>query len=299
MLSILILSDGKPGHANQSKGLAEAIARLTPSQINIIELPQGTWWKKYRSAATQLRTLPPPDLIIAAGHRTHLPLLLVSRKSKSRSIVLMKPSLPTLLFDLCFIPEHDLTHRSTQKNIVPTIGAINRIVPTNIKSEHGLILLGGPSKEYSWQDSPLLDALTEICQHRQDTWHLTDSRRTPSGFIETISSLPIIAHPHQQTSTDWLPLQLQQSKEVWVTEDSVSMIFEALSSGAAVGLLPMLRIKKNGKIQSTIDQLIADKSLTTYADWFITRKLSPASTTLNEANRCAAIVIQKLFPHLP
>jgi uncharacterized protein len=298
MISILILSDGKPGHVNQSQGLAEALSRHTRSQINIIDLPQGSWWKKTRYASAQIRSLPHIDLIIAAGHRTHLPLLLLRKKIKARTVVMMKPSLPTRLFDLCLIPEHDLKHRSLKKNIITTVGALNRIVASTSKSQQGLILIGGPSREYSWHKTPLLEAMAEISNNRQLAWHLTDSRRTPSDFIESLSPFPIIVHPHQETTADWLPAQLQQSSEVWVTEDSVSMIFEALTSGAAVGLLPMKRIKAHGKIHQTIDQLIANKDITTYANWLTQRKLAPASTVLNEADRCAAIVMQRLFPHL-
>ena len=298
MLSILILSDGKPGHVNQSKGLAEALSRHTPSEFRFIDLPQGSWWKKTRYAYAQISSLPHIDLIIAAGHSTHLPLLFLSKKIKARKVLMMKPSLPTRFFNLCFIPEHDLKHRSLKKNVVATVGAINRIIPAATKSQQGLILIGGPSKEYSWHKSPLLEAVAEISRYRELTWHLTDSRRTPGDFIESLSPFPIIVHPHQQTTADWLPSQLQQSSEVWVTEDSVSMIFEALTSGAAVGLLPMKRIKANGKIQQTIDQLIANKDITTYASWLTQRRLAPAATVLNESDRCAAIVIQRLFPHL-
>jgi mitochondrial fission protein ELM1 len=116
--------------------------------------------------------------------------------------------------------------------------------------------------------------------------------------MEAVSPSPVIIHPHQDASADWLPNQLQQASEVWVTEDSVSMIFEALSSGAAVGLLPMKRLKENGKIQQTIKRLIDSNSLTTYSSWLAQRKLSPAPTILNEADRCAKIITQKIFPHL-
>ncbi len=37
-LHILILSDGKPGHENQSQGLAEAIGRIRPVEISTIRL---------------------------------------------------------------------------------------------------------------------------------------------------------------------------------------------------------------------------------------------------------------------
>ena len=298
MLSILLLSDGKPGHFNQSKGLAEALARHTPSEVNIIELPLGSWWKKIRYATAQLASLPKPDIIIGAGHRTHVPLLYLGRKMKARSIVMMRPSLPTRLFDLCLIPEHDLKNRALKTNVIPTVGALNRIIANKAKSHQGLILIGGPSKEFAWHESSLLEAVAEISRTNNHIWHLTDSRRTPIGFMESVSPSPVILHPHQDTSADWLPNQLQQASEVWVTEDSVSMIFEALSSGAAVGLLPMKRLKENGKIQQTIKRLIDSNSLTTYSSWLAQRKLSPAPTILNEADRCAKIITQKIFPHL-
>ncbi|MDQ2694705.1 MAG: mitochondrial fission ELM1 family protein, partial [Pseudomonadota bacterium] len=102
-------SDGRPGHDNQSLGLAEALARLMPVQVFTLAplppLPALAGLLTGRAPAA-LR-LPAPDLILGAGHRTHLSLLAARRSRGGRAVVLMSPSLPLRWFDLCLIPEHD------------------------------------------------------------------------------------------------------------------------------------------------------------------------------------------------
>ncbi len=70
-------------------------------------------------------------------------------------------------------------------------------------------------------------------------WTLTTSRRTPVDFLAQLDvdrpQLTVV--PCAQTGPDWLPEQLARAAQVWVTQDSVSMIYEALTAGAAVGLL--------------------------------------------------------------
>ena len=68
-IQILILSDGKPGHENQSLGLAEAMARLRPAEIRILRLdPAKGRLGKARQALGEVEQK--PDFIIAAGHST-------------------------------------------------------------------------------------------------------------------------------------------------------------------------------------------------------------------------------------
>jgi len=77
MLTIWVLTDGKRGHENQSLGLAEALARKTPARLEII--PAAENWT--HAINWLLGRFPPglnqprPDLILAAGHDTHGPLL--------------------------------------------------------------------------------------------------------------------------------------------------------------------------------------------------------------------------------
>lgn len=295
-LQILILSDGKPGHRNQSLGLAESIARLTLSHIHVIDITTRNPFTSSIQALTQAKSLPLPDLIIGAGHATHVALLTLGKKLDAPTAVLMKPSLPCALFDICLIPQHDLHAEDHPDYIIPTVGALNRIQAGRSAGKRGLIMIGGPSKEFAWDGSLLQHAISEIVAKSSLEWHLTDSRRTPHGFLDTISSLPLIIHPHQQTTADWLPAQLADVQETWVTQDSVSMIFEALSSSAAVGILPLPPHKKLSKISRAVKQLCANQQAAFFADWQKCHQL-PVSTPLREADRCARLLLQSLYPN--
>ena len=294
MLAIQIISDDKPGHLNQSKGLAEAMARLTPVHIEIITAGKGPFWKRISQSRHASAKLPEADLFIAAGHKTHLPLLALGRNRKAPTVVLMKPSLPTSWFDLCLIPRHDLKSSRSNKNIIPTTGALNRVTGNGTKEELGLILIGGASRSHSWSPQPLRTAIESIVNDSTLAWHLTDSRRTPAGFLGSLSNLPVALHPHAQTGPHWLPEMLARAGEVWVTEDSVSMIYEAITSRAAVGLLPMQPVGKGGKIRASLDQLLSDGCLTSYQQWTQTRQLAKPAQALAEADRCARLVLERL-----
>jgi len=84
-----------------------------------------------------------------------------------------------------------------------------------------------------------------------------------------------------------------------VTEDSVSMVYEALSSGARVGLLPVPRSKQDTRVLRGLDQLVEAGFVTPYARWLKTRTLTPPPEPLQEAARCAHVVLTRFFPSLP
>jgi mitochondrial fission protein ELM1 len=137
----------------------------------------------------------------------------------------------------------------------------------------------------------MLDMLARVTA--TGDWQLTDSRRTPEGFLEQIKKhLPNIEiFSCKETAFDWLPDKLGRAKEVWVSEDSVSMIYEALSSGARVGLLPVPRLNSHSRVLRGVDELIAGRFLTTFSDRNQTGNLARSAQLLNEAERCAGIVL--------
>jgi mitochondrial fission protein ELM1 len=290
-LTLWLLGDGKPGHENQSLGLAEAMQRRVACEIHRISIAgEGGFFGRIRAALAAGTKLPKPDIIIAAGHATHLPLLWLARKYGSQSIVLMRPSLPLRFFDLCIAPAHDFPKKPQRKNLILTRGAINRVHASSPSKTGRLILIGGPSKTHGWNDAAMLEMLAKLTA--TGDWQLTDSRRTPEGFLEQIKKhLPNIEiFSCNETAPDWLPDKLSRAKEVWVSEDSVSMIYESLSSGARVGLLPVPRLNSHSRVLRGIDELIADRFLTTFSDWKQTGHLAQTAQLLNEADRCAEIV---------
>jgi mitochondrial fission protein ELM1 len=295
-LVLWLIGDGKPGHENQSLGLADALARRLPCEVRRISLAGVSGLiKRVKTASAASQDFPDkPDFIIAAGHATHLALWSLARKHRATSIVLMRPSLPLACFDFCIAPAHDFPDPPQRQNLILTRGALHRVAPVSGEKAGRMILVGGPSKTHAWDGAALLAALTEITAI--GSWQLTDSRRTPAGFLDQIrQSLPAIEiFPHTATPPKWLPGKLATADEVWVTEDSVSMIYEALSSGAKVGLLPVPRLTATSRVLRGLEQLIADGFLTPFADWQKARQLKPPPSILREADRCADEVIRNL-----
>lgn len=298
-LSVWVLSDGKPGHENQSLGLAEALARLTPCTIHTLRLPASGWMgTRCKSALQQAKLLPAPDVILAAGHATHLPLWLLARRHHAPSVVLMKPSLPLRCFDVCIAPSHDFPQSKPPANVITTRGALNRVVLSQQPRTERLILVGGPSKLHQWDPRQLIDQLRTITADAPSSWQLTNSRRTPVEFMSAaMAELPQVRfHPHETTPSGWLPELLGRCSEVWVTEDSVSMIYEALSSGAKVGLLHVPRAKSHARVLAGLQRLIAEGLLCPYEQWLASRTLAPPPFPLREADRCAELLLAQIHP---
>ena len=293
-LVIWVLDDGKPGHRNQSLGLAEAMGRIRDANIHIISLPHNVGiFSRIKMAREEASKLPKADFVIAAGHKTHLALLYLARKTGARSVVLMKPSMPCRWFDHCLIPEHDFQEGvKTPRNVILTKGALNRVTyDPGAKDGSGLILIGGKSSEFGFNGESLHKAINEIVgQDEGVQWTLTDSRRTPTGFLQSLKGIPISTHAHHTTDSDWLPEKLRRASVVWVTEDSVSMIYEALSCGAQVGLLPMPRIKKAGRVARGVENLLEEQRIIAYSSWQASHQLPVNQDVLAEADRCAELV---------
>ena len=280
-LQLLILSDGKPGHENQSLGLAEAMARRVPVEIHVLRLAEGKClFGKTRQALSASRESRKPDFVIATGHSTHLPLLLTARKYDARSILLMKPSLPVSWFDWCVAPEHDFGKNPPPKNAITSKGALNRIVRTGGDKKGKLFLIGGPSKTHGYDEAALIAQIKSISAG--ETWEIADSRRTPATLLPALETqVPgLTSFPHQETKPGWLASKLADVEEVHVTEDSVSMIYEALSSGAKVRVLEMPRLRHDSRVIRGLDML---KEAGYFSD------NSPG--ILAEADRCAEMIL--------
>jgi len=293
------IQDDKPGHQNQLRGLASALAELLPLEVHTLRAPSrrsclAAMWSKNFAIGNGL---PAPDLILGAGHSTHLAVLAARRARGGQAVVLMKPSLPSALFDLCLIPEHDRVTAS--EKVIATRGVLNIVRPTQQHDPRkGLLLIGGPSAAHAWSDECMLQQIVTIASSTPSIeWTLTDSRRTPPAFLNRVSQKKVEnlkVTPHQETTPGWVPRQLAGAAQVWVSEDSVSMVYEALTSGAAVGMLEVPS-RRRGRVAAGIDSLVENGWATPFAHWQVGSPLAPAPAPLDEARRCAEIVAQRLI----
>lgn len=285
-------TDGKAGHENQTRGLVQALAHTAAIDVHWIEPLRGKAWVQaaLRGRFPPADALPNPDLLIGAGHATHLSLLLARRVRGGRSVVLMNPSLPRRWFDLCVLPEHDQV--APAANVLTTRGALTAVTPGyGSDPRAGLLLIGGPSSHYNWSDSDMAAQVVAIVRRELGTrWTLTTSRRTPPStltLLQDIHASNLVIVPFEDTDRQWLPAQLARVATVWVSQDSVSMVYEALTAGAATGLLAVPR-RRGSRIGRAMENLARDKLVLDFSAWQRGTSLAPSAITFNEAARVAA-----------
>lgn len=259
------VTDHKAGHRTQLLGLEQALALRCQLDSHWLSI-EHDWseiWRQWQ------RKLPAPDWLIGAGRLTHLPVLLLKWRHRARGMVLSKPAWPFAWFDLLALPRHDGV--TARDNLLLTEGSLNPVLPATAADERaGLILVGGPSPHFGWNGEALVRQIADIVQrHPQQTWTLSTSRRTPGDFL---SELEAMALPRltllsvEQTEPGWVARQLQRCATVWVSEDSVSMVYESLSAGARVGLLSMPR-RGRSRVAAGVDSLVERGYLTRYTDY--------------------------------
>lgn len=298
------LGDGKPGHDSQVRGLIASLGERRRLDVRFLQAPSV--WAAGRgffgSRFPPGEGLPDPQIIVAAGHSTHAAALAARRARGGRLVVLMRPTLPLSWFDLCLIPEHDLLQSPAGRiddHVVLTRGVLNGVRPARQKIDgRGLVLLGGPSRHHGWDDNSVIEQVLAVSQaDRAVHWTLSTSRRTPTSVLDALnhsflSNLEIV--PCQQTPSGWVAQQLATSRTVFVTEDSVSMIYESLSAGADVGLLRVPRRRVSRVIQG-VDRLISERAVIPFEQWQEHRFAQRRPIVLQEADRCAQIVCERLL----
>lgn len=283
------LIDGKPGHENQTLGLVQAMQRQ--GDCPVIDIPVAplrlTGWRALLSwllrRFPRQPDWPAPDWIVAAGHATHWPLLCAQRACGGRTVVLMKPSLPLSWFDHVVVPEHD---EVSGTNVISTRGVLNPMRPGDKVPGSALALVGGISKHFGWDNASVLRQLVTL----REAWpglRVTDSRRTPATLREQLrSTFGDACQPWEQCPPGWLAAQLAITEVVWVSEDSVSMIYEALTAGCRTALLELPANTKPGRLVRGIQTLVAEGRVVRYSNWQSGEAL-PAGRGLQEADRVA------------
>ena len=289
------VSDRRRGHDSQSLGLTQALGRLNPCQT--FDVPALPWPQAFacwvRGTFPSADRLPDPQLIVGAGHGTHGSMLAARHVRGGKVVVLMRPTLPTSCFDFCILPEHDPAPASGR--ILRSCGPLNTLIAAGQQDPaQGLILIGGPSRHFHWRFDQLLPPIEALLRSPGITWTVCDSPRTPAGDSERLAALTGANFMRfREAGAGGLENQLRAAGTVWVTADSMSMIFEALTAGSAVGILE-LPARGTDRIAFAVSDLIARGSVTPFQSWQPGRRLVALRPALREADRCAALLLQRL-----
>lgn len=310
-LRVAVLLDGRPGHEKQTKGILQAMQTMVeleaiPLQIERVG-PLTLLWRTILlflpGKGPSVPSVAKADLLLGTGSQTHLPMLAIKKRYGIPAITCMKP--PRHLrprFDLCFVPEHDGI--SEQGNIMLTSGAPNCSIDRGRhQAEHGLILLGGiDRKSHDWHSDRICMMVKRIVETESMThWTISSSPRTPRETVQLLDRLAGEAENveffhYKDTKPGWIEEQYERNSVVWVTADSISMVYEALTAGCKVGILPMQWKRKNSKFKKNEDLLVRKGLVVSYLAWVKGGCSWREDIELNEALRCAERILQKWLP---
>ena len=312
-MQVIAFLDGRPGHEKQTRGILrelEALVNLEVIEIKVRRqtLPAMVWdlagllFSQKQTAG--LEGYQEADFLIGTGTQTHVPMLRMKRALGIPAITCMVPaSYLRSRFDLCFAPLHDGI--ADGGNIVTTIGPPNCSRPQGEKSvSAGLILLGGVDpKSHHWRSPEIVDRIRTIVQRGAGVhWTVSSSPRTPSDMVEMMIEIAseltnVDFFRFEETEPGWIEGQYARSSVVWVTADSMSMVYEALSAGCRVGILPVAWRRADNKFKKSADYLARHGLAVPYSAWLAGgegqwREHEP----LNEARRCAAEIVRRWPP---
>lgn len=284
LLSLCCVTDDKPGHKSQVDGLLKALSERRETRTQWLNIHQPN------------RLTAPVDLTICAGRLTHIPALKTRWRYGGQVVCLSKSWIPRWLFDLNVLPRHDGVPE--RNNVWLTAGSMNAIEASSQSDPNrGLILIGGPSANHGWDQASILEQLRLLVARTPNVhWTVTTSRRTPAQFAallndsvsltgDTMSQIELV--PFECTDRQWLLQQYANCGNIWVTEDSVSMVCESLSCGAVVGVFEVPRLKQ-GRVSGNLDSWIADGHvITLHTLQTAGLPTTPKHPPLQEASRIA------------
>ncbi len=296
-LEILIISDGKIGHFNQSLGILKALKNSCNLQYSILEIKlKNSFFKKILQIGLNLKFLRKffknpknlkyinffynnfklnkrVDIIISSGKNTAFLSAWLSLAYKSKNIFSGN------------IRGVDSELFSAILSVID-LGLKNQIIidvaPSDIDSEtlktqaqklnlnpnftYFSLLIGGNTSEYTYQKEDILALIKnlKILKKEQNIkWLITTSRRSDEMIEQLLSEnlkdeYLII---YNQNPKKVLNAFLGLSKVIFVTEDSASMISEAICTNKPVFSLYPKKYNINKNYNKIIDKFINLKLL--------------------------------------
>lgn len=259
-----IVTEGIAGTENQCLGIADALG-LVPD-VKRIALRQP--WQALSPALRLLPGLaisgkgaaikpPYPDLLLASGRKAVIAALHIRKASKGKTLVVMvqDPGIAAHYFDIVVVPYHD-TLRGP--NVLVTEGAPNRITPARLRQDAHMyhsrinalppmriaVLIGGDSKRHQMTEESvrsMAQGLKKMQGAHRAGLMVTMSRRTPPKFAAIFRAALENTDTFFWDGTGENPYFcfLYHAEAIIATEDSVSMLSEAATTGKPVYRLPM------------------------------------------------------------
>ncbi len=244
-------------------------------------------WFLTAESTTQLREAS-ADFFISCGASLAPLNLCLARECRAKSIVLMKPPFPFQFhrYDLALVPAHDrgaVPRETFRTLLVPSLSGSAPLQEAAEKLRASLknaervkiaVFLGGATRHYRMG----LDGLEKVFSaleksaRRLGDYAVTTSRRTPGEIVRFLKerrplwpACQLLIDAAEDTRPEVVPGMMHLADILIVTEDSISMISEAVASGKKVIVLglstPLLPAKHRRFLE-----LLLEKSAITMAD---------------------------------
>ncbi len=284
MKKALIISDGKPGHFNQSTALCHhlgieyeimnvAYRNRRDKALSYLLDHLGIYSEKVFCHFT-----PPAsdfDLIISTGSTTYYANKLLSRKLGLPNVAILYPKGYRLDFSHIFCPAYD--HPPKRSNITELPLNLCAAKPTffvekanEFKMKHASqkpsvgIVIGGPNAVSQIDPHEIREQLDQVFSLTEgmERW-VTTSRRTPREVESIVESLPFdYTLINSRDPYNPIPAFIQLCELLFVTSDSASMISECTSFGSAkVEVLMNRPLKSPNKFEELIRGLESRNAL--------------------------------------
>jgi mitochondrial fission protein ELM1 len=318
-LSIVAYFDGRLGHEKQTLGILQALDDITSTKViqKRVSVSPASFCKNW--ASYLLSSLRQPeagefpnsvDLIIGTGTHTHIPMLLEKKsrnklsEAQEQDVTCMTPEQKLLnKLDLCCDPIHD--NPPARDNVFVTLGPPNTVIfETKHQQDRGLILVGGVDKKsHVWNTQEIVNHIQTIISKKKDVqWTISSSPRTPEDTCKMLENMTasrqhVTFFRSADTPAGWVEEEYARNGNVWVTADSVSMVYEALTAGCSVGILPVNWLHSDNKFEKSIRVLAENKMIVNFHDWLASEKMPSApQEPLNESKRCALEIVSRWWP---
>ena len=313
--TIWALALPEAGFRSQVIGLAEALHQ--PFDIKNVNLKKPWSLMHVRFCPFALLGLtdesdaltPPwPDLVISCGRRT-VPLALAIKSAsggKTRAVHIQDPKSATALFDLVIPMTHD---GAKGANVMQVDTALHRITEEKLREAasywaHSFselqrplvgVILGGSNRTYRFTKDVAERMITLLDQLHSSTGayvYIAASRRTDDEALHVFDRFSKTASHIRfwkgEGENPYLGI-LALSDALIVTEDSVSMISEALSTGKPVATFPLAGVSARHGL--FIDNLMKRGAITRFDGTFP----KPASAQIPNATTLAAQAVWQLM----
>jgi len=276
-MNILWIKDGKLGHEKQVKVLLDELSKTIDIKVYEEEYIIGSFQRItdiYTYATHQSTALIPPHaeyhkknihLIIGAGSNIHARILQIKRGLKHDfneevlAVSLLVPSFFKQHFDLICAPKHD-RHKLSGQEAIYFEGSLARVSIDAVDENIGLIAIGGKNEHYLFNINKIMEQIEFATSlYPNKAWYIFSSRRTPHKMIQAIKKLAQTSKKIIVSEDGFDEILCKASIKI-ITQDSMNMVYESLSTKGSTILFNMKYLRKN-KVINQMNELLHNKQV--------------------------------------